>query len=120
MAVNQVVAPYWEIFEKPIVNDSTTKYEYTEIRENNVNVSQQSNHNFILKDVESLILPSDSYLYTKENITRLDGTNIRNNDKASLTNKGFNLFTNFEYIINGKCMESIDYVGITTTIKSLL
>ena len=70
MAVNQVVAPYWEIFEKPIIDDSTTKYEYTEIRENNVNVSQQLNYSFILKDVESWILPSDSYLYAKVKITR--------------------------------------------------
>ena len=41
MAINQVTAPYWEIFEKPIANDSTAKNEYLEIRENNVNVSQQ-------------------------------------------------------------------------------
>ena len=70
--MNQVVASYWEIFENPIIDDSTTKYEYTEIRENNVNLFQQLNCNFILKDVKSWILPSDSYLYAKVKITRLD------------------------------------------------
>ena len=30
----------WEIFERPVINDSTTKYEYTKFRENNANVSQ--------------------------------------------------------------------------------
>ena len=38
MEVNQV-APYWEIFEKSIIDNPTTKYEYTEITQNNVNVS---------------------------------------------------------------------------------
>ena len=28
-----VVAPHWHIFEKPIVDDSTIKYEFTEIKE---------------------------------------------------------------------------------------
>jgi len=47
MAVNQVSALKWETFEKPMIDDSTTKYKYTEIRENSVNVSQQLNYNFI-------------------------------------------------------------------------
>ena len=75
-----------------------------------MNVSQQLNYNFILKDVESWILTSDSYLYAKVKITRLDGTNMRNNDEATLTNNGFNLFRNIEYIINRKCIERIDCV----------
>ena len=45
---------------------------------------------------------------------------MRNNDEASLTNSGLNLFKNVEYIINGECFESIDYVGKTTTVKNLL
>jgi len=56
----------------------------------------------------------------KVKITRLKGTNMRNNDEASLTNSGLNLFKNVEYIINGECFESIDYVGIMTTAKNLL
>ena len=36
--MNQVVPPYWEIVEKPIMDDSTAKCEYIEIREKNVNV----------------------------------------------------------------------------------
>ena len=31
---------------------------------------------------------------------------------ATLTGNGFNLFRNAQYIINGKAIESIDYVGI--------
>ena len=41
----------FEIFEKPIVVDPTTEHKYTESRENKVNVSQQLNYNFIVKDV---------------------------------------------------------------------
>ena len=39
--MNQAVAPYWEMFEKPIIDDSATEFQYTEIRENSVIVSQQ-------------------------------------------------------------------------------
>ena len=45
---------------------------------------------------------------------------MRNNFKDVLTNNRFNLFRNAEYIINGKCIESIDYIGITTAVKNLL
>ena len=67
--VNEVVAPYWQIFEKPIVDDSTTKYEFKEIRETNVNVSKLDNFENIIKDLESWILPSDSYLHAKIKIS---------------------------------------------------
>ena len=63
--MNQVAAPYWEIFEKPIIYDSTTEYECIEIWEINVNVSQQLSWYFNLKDLESRILPSDNFLYRK-------------------------------------------------------
>ena len=71
--VNEVVAPYWLIFEKPIVDDSTTKYEFIETQEKNVNVSKLSNFNFITNDLESWILPSDSYLHAEIKISRDDG-----------------------------------------------
>jgi len=85
-----------------------------------VKVSQQLNYNFILKDVESWILPSYSYLYAKVKITRLDGTNMQNNDEATFTNNGFILFINAEYISNGKYTEGINYVGMTTIVNNLL
>jgi hypothetical protein len=69
MVANQVVAPYWEIFGNPIIDDYTIKYEYTEIEETNVNVSQRLNCNFILKDAEYGIFQSYSYLYAKVRIT---------------------------------------------------
>ena len=69
--------------------------------------------------MESWIIPSDSYLYAKVKITRLEGMNVQNNDEATLTNNGFNLFRNAQQIINGKSIESVDYVDITTTVKNL-
>ena len=53
-------------------------------------------------------------------ITWLGGMNMQNNGEDSSTDNVFNLFRNTEYIINGKYIESIDYVRITTTIKNLL
>jgi len=41
-------------------------------------------------------------------------------DMAILTNNGFSLFRNAEFIINGKAIESNNYVGVSTTVKSLL
>ena len=82
-----------------------------------MNVSQQINYNFILKDLESSTLPNHSYLYAKVEITWLDGTSMCNNCEANLTSNEFNLFRNVEYIIDGKCIENIDYVGIMTSVK---
>ena len=65
-----------QYLKKVIIDDSTTKCEYTEIRENNVNVSQQLNYNFIWKDSESLVLTSDSYFYAKLKITQWEGSNM--------------------------------------------
>ena len=45
---------------------------------------------------------------------------MRSNDEATLTNNVFNLFGNDEHIVNGKCIESIDYVGMMTTVNDLL
>ena len=70
--------------------------------------------------METWILPMDSYFYTKVKITPLEGTNMRNNDKGTLTNSKVNLFRNAEYILNGKCVESFYCVGITITITNLL
>ena len=55
-----------------------------------MNVSQQLNYNFVLKDVESWTLLCDSYLYAKVKITQFDGRNMQNNDGATLTNNAFN------------------------------
>jgi len=55
-----------------------------------MNVSQQLNYNFVLKDVESWTLLCDSYLYGKVKITLFDGRNMQNNDGATLTNNAFN------------------------------
>ena len=70
MTVNQAVALYWEIFKKPIIDNSTPTYEYIEIRVNSVNLSQQLNYNFILKVVEPCIFRIDCYFYAKANIAR--------------------------------------------------
>jgi len=53
MVVNEIVTYYWKIFEKHIVDYSTTNCESTEIRETNFNASELSNFNFITKDVYS-------------------------------------------------------------------
>ena len=70
--------------------------------------------------MESWILARDRYLYAKVKITRLHGTNMRSNDKATLTNNEFHLLRNAKYTISGKYIESIDYVAVTTTVKNLL
>ena len=45
---------------------------------------------------------------------------MRNNDEATLKNNEFNFFVNTEHIINEKCIERMDYVGITITAENFL
>jgi len=77
-----------------------------------VNISQHLNYNFFWKKWNLGFF----HVIARVKITRLDETNMRNNADATLKNYAFNLFRNAEYIINGKWIERIDYVGIKTTL----
>jgi hypothetical protein len=116
----EIESPYWNIFESPIENNSTESYEYVEYREINVEVKALKKYKIPAKDLNVWIHPHNSYLHLKGKVLKSDGTALLDTDMATLTNNGFNLFSTAKYRIGDKEIESIDYVGIGTTVLNLV
>src|SRR6266487_3961862 len=116
----EIESPYWNIFDSPIENNSTESYEYAEYREINVEVKALKKYKIPAKDINVWIHPHNSYLHLKGKILKSDGTNLVETDIATLTNNGFNIFSSAKYRIGDKEIESIDYVGIGTTVLNLI
>ena len=116
----EIESPYWNIFEPPIENNSTESYEYTEYREINVEVKSLKKYKIPVKDLNVYIYPHNSYIYLKGRLLHSNGTELAITDKATLCNNGFNLFSIAKYRIGDKEIESIDYVGIGTTVLNLV
>ena len=115
-----IESPYWNIFEPPIENNSTESYEYEEYREINVEVKALKKYKIPIKDLNVWIHPHNSYLHLKGRVLKADGSNLDATEKVTLTNNGFNLFSTAKYKIGDKEIESIDYVGIGTTVLNLV
>ncbi len=116
----EIESPYWNIFESPIVNNSTESYEYVEYREINVEVKALRKYKIPAKDLNLWIHPHNSYLHLRGKVIKSDGTDLSPSDMVTLTNNGFDLFNTAKYRIGDKEIESIDYVGIGTTILNLV
>ena len=120
MALNKIINQQWDIFHEPLVDDTVVKYEFKEIRETNVNVSDIKQFEFVTKKLDSWFYPSESYLDVSVRIVKENGNNLAATDVATLTNNGFNLFKTAGYVINDVLVEKIDHVGIATTITKLI
>jgi hypothetical protein len=116
----EIESPYWNIFESPLVNNSTESYEYVEYREINVEVKALRKYKIPAKDLNVWIHPHNSYLHLRGKVLKSDGTDLSLNDMVTLTNNGFNLFNTAKYRIGDKEIESIDYVGIGTNVLNLV
>jgi hypothetical protein len=116
----EIESPYWNIFENPIVNNSAESYEYVEYREINVEVKALRKYKIPAKDLNLWIHPRNSYLHLRGKVLKSDGTDLSPNDMVTLSNNGFNLFSTAKYRIGDKEIESIDYVGIGTTVLNLV
>lgn len=116
MTTEIIESPYWNIFDSPIENNSTEAYEFTEYREINVEVKGLKRYKIPAKDLNVWIHPHNSYLHLKGKVLKSNGTELDSIDMTTLNNNGFNLFNSAKYRIGDKEIESIDYVGIGTTV----
>jgi hypothetical protein len=112
----EIESPNWSIFENPMENNSTESYEYVEYREINVEVKALKKYKIPAKDLNVWIHPHNSYIHLKGKVLKSDGNDLSQTDMVTLTDNGFNFFINAKYRIGDKEIESIDYVGIGTTV----
>lgn len=115
-----IESPYWNIFDSPIENNSTEAYEFTEYREINVEVKGLKKYKIPAKDLNVWIHPHNSYLHLKGKVLKSNGAELAITDMTTLNNNGFNIFDTAKYRIGDKEIESIDYVGVGTTVLNLV
>src|SRR6266481_5154146 len=118
--VIELTDPYFNIFEPPEALTSTESYEFKQYREINVDVKSLSDYQIPVKDLHLFILPAASYLHVIAKVVKEDGSNLSANDVVTLTNNGFNLFSEAKYIVGDKTIEDIKYVGVGTTVSNIV
>src|SRR5258705_10128477 len=117
--MTEISSPYCNIFDAALIDNSTESYEYIEYRENNVTVKDLVRYELSSSDLNTWLLPHQSYLHVKGKILKEDGTAITANDIVTIENNGFNLFKNARYEIGDNEIKSIQHEGVMTKILNL-
>lgn len=112
MDLEKVTSNFWKIDQSPLIDESTSEYHYNEIKQVNVDVTNLENYDLYVT------LPgwkhlNKAYLYVKSFIDNDP------NNKATVSNNGINDFDYARLDYENTEMESIEHVGITTTILNL-
>ena len=116
----QISDPFYGITDPPLVNDATVEYEYVELKEKNVTVKDLTKYEIATHNSEMWIHPRNSFLHVRGRILKDNGIRMDENDIATLTNNGFNLFQRAKYFVEDKEIEDIDNVGIATSVLNLV
>lgn len=118
----QIIAPYYDLFSAPIEDMSTTRFEYVEYRTDNATLTNTNrNYDINHKDLDAWILPADSYIQVTGRVEKAaDQTAYAATDKVGLVNNGYNVFERAQYAVDGQNLETLEYVGHTTTIQNLV
>ena len=96
MSVEKVKAGYWDLFQQPIVDDSTLRYEEVEILEDSNNLGNVGSSDLVYfrtKDSDDFHLPSDGYIQVQFRIEDgSTGNGYAAGANIALINNGFSLF----------------------------
>jgi transcription elongation GreA/GreB family factor len=112
-----VVNPYWNIFEPAVADRSTKSYEFKEYKEVNVNVRELEQFEFEIKESENWKLLSNAYLYVKSQVT---DNSVGGDKLVTVCNNGLNDFKKAQLFYEDKELETVDYIGIASTIANLV
>ncbi len=118
--MTQIDPVFYNIFDPPLVDESTQEYEYFEHKEKNVVVKDLTKYEIATRNFESWIHPHNSFLHVKGRILKSDGSNITDTDLVTITNNGFNLFDRAKYFVEDKEIEDMENVGLATSVMNLV
>ena len=113
------VAPYWDVFAPPVLDNSTIQYECLEYLDNRQNVVNQTYYNLVSQDLDQFMYPSNSYIEVGVNLRDPNG-NFIYQGQVALSNGGFNLFDRAQYLINDSLIEDVEYPGLVTQVTGLV
>ena len=108
--------------DSPIIDESIEEYEYHEYEP--ITGTSLNNGGDVRISIESQDVfthPSESYFVFEVPLTKADGTLYVNADEVPLTNNAImHLFSRIEYHLSNQLIESINYLGQSTTMLGLL
>jgi hypothetical protein len=120
-------ADNWNLFQVPQVENSTSSYEYVEIREqSNAPIITDRKLTFRMNNVDAYTLPNQAFLEVKFYVRRTESTNINPGqagniaDGAVTLENGAPLFSDATYRINGKIIERVEYLHKKILVSNLL
>ncbi len=122
--MSEVVAPYWNVFDPPMIDDSTVEYEYVEYQQRDANQMNKPDggiYNIETKDMDAYLLPHKAMLEIRGRlvVAATDADYVA--QEVSLTNGGWSLFKSAKYEINNNTVEEIsNYLPQASTIMNLL
>lgn len=120
----EVISDYLDILEQPKFDNSIESYQYALHQpesQSNLNVAGLP-ITIEIQAADRYLIPARSHLYIEGNLRRADNNqSYAANDEVALVNNAMMyLFSNIEYGIDGKTMESLMSPGQTTSILGYL
>ena len=108
--MSKVVSQHLQVFDEPIVDDSTTEFEYIEYLprdSNNMNKDGQ----YIIETIDSdqYLLPHKAVLEVRGRLVKqADGSDYNDDDAITLVNGGWSLFKSIQFQVNNQIVEDIN------------
>lgn len=106
-----VVAPYWQVFEPPMIDKSTTEFEYVEYQQRDANQMDKADggqYTIETRDMDAYLLPHKAVLEVRGRLTKADGSGDYTDQEITLTNGGWSLFRSGKYEMNNHSVEEIN------------
>ena len=119
-----VVAPYWQMFEPPMIDKSTIEFEYVEYQQrdaNQVDKADGGQYTIETRDMDAYLLPYKEVLEVRGRLTKADGSGDHTDEEIMLTNGGWSLFRSGKYEMNNNTAEDMNefLLQASTTINLL-
>ena len=121
---SDVVAPYGQVFEPPMIDKSTTEFEYVEYQQRDANQMDKSDgrqYTIETRDMDAYLLLLKAILEVRGRLTKADGSGDYTAQEITLTNGGWSLFRSGKYEMNNNTAEDMNefLLQASTTINLL-
>ena len=121
--MSKVVSQHLQVFDEPIVDDSTTEFEYIEYlpRDSN-NMNKDGQHIIETIDSDQYLPPHKAVLEVRGRLVKqADGSDYNDDDAITLVNGGWSLFKSIQFQVNNQIVEDINlHLPQASTILNLV
>src|SRR5258706_509106 len=119
--MERVISNYLQLFEEPVVDDSTSEFEYVEYVTRDADVNKDGQRILETQDLDQYLLPHKSFLEIRGKLQTSANANYGVNHQISLVNNGWSLFQSAQYQVNNNTIEDINlYLPQASTIMNLV